>query len=79
MAVVDEDTSEHLEFALADLQAQIGPRGLRAGQWLAPAVAVREHLERQVEQGVGLPVVEVIGSESGKAVLRGMIDGQNVL
>ena len=77
--VVEEGAGEHLEFALADLQAQVGPRGLRAGQGLAPAVAVREHLQGQVEQVVDLPVVKVIGSESGKAILRGTVEGQNVL
>jgi hypothetical protein len=42
-------------------------------------MALREHREGQVEQGIDLPWVEVIGSESGKAVLRGTVDGQNVL
>ena len=54
MAIIDVDTGEHLELALAHLQAQVGARGLRAGQGPAPAVTLREHLERQVEQGVDL-------------------------
>ena len=50
--------------------AQIGPRGLRTGQGPAPAVAPGEHLQRQVDQGLHLLRVEVIGSESGEAVFR---------
>ena len=63
VAIVQEDTGEHLELALTDLQAQIRPRDLRTGQGLAPAVAVCKHLQCQIEQGSNLPFVEVIGSQ----------------
>ena len=42
-------------------------------------MAVREQLQRQVEQVVDLPWVKVIGSESGEAILRDSVKGQNVL
>ena len=40
--------------------------------------ALREHLQRQLEQGTALPVVEVIGSQSRETVLRGTVEGQAV-